>query len=173
MPSSSFPLTFAAEHGSVVFEVLLEDPRGTVTAPKFANVDPVTLERRNFRRYVGQDVPEGVRVLIDLPAPQTPGRNRYIAGLLVGIGFLMLLVLGRAVQKRAGARAISTRAAPMHQRPPSVSEHERIAQQIAALDTLHAQQHAPSDDVQIEYERRRSLLKRELAEALAGATAPR
>ena len=173
VPSSSFPLTFAAEHGSVVFEVLLEDPRGTVTAPKFANVDPVTLERRNFRRYVGQDVPEGVRVVIDLPAPQTPGRNRYIAGLLVGIGFLMLLVLGRAVQKRAGARAIPTRATPMHQRPPSVPEHERIAQEIAALDTLHAQQHAPSDDVQVVYERRRSLLKRELAEALAGATALR
>ena len=170
VPVSSFPLTFVAEHGSVVFEVLLEEPRGTVTASKFANVDPVTLERRNFRRYIGQDVKEGERVLIDLPAALAPGRNRYIAGLLVGIGFLMLLVLGRAVQKRAGARANPPRAELVYRRPADVPEHERRAQEIAALDALYAQQQAPSDEVRVAYERRRVVLKSELADALAGAT---
>ncbi len=170
VPVSSFPLTFVAEHGSVVFEVLLEEPRGTVTAPNFANVDPVTLERRNFRRYLGQDVKEGERVLIDLPAAPTAGRNRYIAGLLVGIGFLMLLVLGRAVQKRAGARATPTRAELVYPRPPAAPAHERLAHEIAALDALYAQQQAPSDEVRVAYERRRVVLKSELADALAGAT---
>ena len=169
VPSSSFLLTYAAEHGAVVFEVLLEEPLGTVTAAGFANVDPVTLERRNFRRYLGQDVKEGVRVRIDLPAAQTPGRNRYIAGLLVGIGVLMLLVLGRAVQKRAGAPTPSARAELRYQPAPQPPEHERIAQEIAALDALHAQQPSPSDEVRLAYEQRRTLLKSELADALAGA----
>lgn len=173
VPSSSFPLTYAAEHGAVVFEVLLEEPLGTVTAPKFANVDPVTLERRNFRRYVGQDVPDGVRVLIDLPAAQTPTRNRYIAGLLVAIGFLMLLVLGRAVQKRAGMRAAPTRAELLYPRAPDTPAHERIAQEIAALDALYSQHQSPSDDVRVAYEQRRARLKSELADALAGTTAAR
>jgi len=173
VPSGSFPLTYAAEHGAIVFEVLVEDALGTVSAVGFANVDPVTLERRNFRRYVGQDVKEGVRVLIDLPAAATPGRNRYIAGLLVAIGFLMVLVLGRAVRQRGGARAGGTPADQIYARAAQPPEQERLAQEIAALDALFARQQLPSDEVRAAYEKRRAGLKSELADALAGATTHR
>ncbi len=173
LPAESFPAEFVAERGAVVFEVLLEEPLGTVTAPGFANVDPVTLERRNFRRYLAQDVKDGVRVQVDLPASRTPFRNLYIAGLLVAIGALMLLMLMRAVQARKGARAVALHPAIARQYEPQALDHERLAQEIAALDALFAQQSAPADDVRVAYERRRAELKASLAGALAAVPAAR
>ncbi len=173
LPAKSFPAEFVAEHGAVVFEILLEEPMGTVTAPGFANVDPVTLERRNFRRYLAQDVKDGVRVLIDLPASRTPFRNLYIAGLLVAIGCLMLLMLLRAVQARKGARTVALHPAITRQYQPGALDHERLAQEIAALDALLAQQQSPTDEVRLAYERRRAELKASLADALAAVPASR
>lgn len=170
LPSSSFPLALSSESNAVVFEVLLEDPRGTVTAKGMTAVQPVTLEQRSFRRFLAQDVPAGTALVIEMPSAGMPTSNLYIAGLLVGLGFLMLLVLTRSTQ-RAAARAapagpVRPVTAALH---PDVLPADRLAQEIAALDALFAQQQAPSDDVRRAYEQRRGELRDALAAALAGS----
>ncbi len=178
LPASSFPINVTAEHGAVVFEILLEEPRGTVRGDGFAGVDPVTLENRTFRRFLAQDVKPGGDVTIELPTTRTPGRNLYIAGLLAAIGFLMLLVLSRAMQRRASRHAGAAvtpaalrakAAARAHEVPLS----ERLAQEIAALDATFARQVNPTDSVRAAYDERRQELKDALTEALATPNAVR
>jgi len=173
VPASSFPLSFVAEGGAVVFELLLEDPQGTVAAEGFANVDPVTLERRNFRRFLAQDVKDGLRVEVDLPDVSTPARNLYISGLLIGIGLLMMIVLARAVQQRGNAPSASGHLNAPATRPRMVPEHQRLAQEIAALDTMFDAQALPTADERATYEQRRAHLKDALAGALAVVTVAR
>jgi hypothetical protein len=165
VPNSSFPLSMRAEGGAVVFEVLLEEPQGFVTGKGFANVDPVTLEGRNFRRFLSQDVQPNAELIIELPSSGAPGRNLYIAGLLVAIGMLMMVVLMRSMQRRAANRvAVEPTLRPRESDAPM---HERLAQEIAALDETYARIAEPSDSVQKAYETRRSELKGALTAALA------
>ncbi len=56
----------------------------------------------------------------------------------------------------------------MAARLPEAPLHERLAQEIAALDATFARQASPSDSVQAAYDERR----RELNEALSAALAP-
>jgi len=174
LPSSSFPLALTSETTAVVFEVLLEDPRGTVAAKGMTAVQPVTLERRSFRRFLAQDVPAGTSLIIEMPSAGIPTSNLYIAGLLVGLGFLMLLVLTRSTQ-RSAARAAA--AGPMRSvsaaRQTDIPAADRLAQEIATLDALFAQQQAPGDEMRRAYEQRRGELRDALAAALAGAGAGR
>ena len=174
VPASNFPLAFTAERGAVVFEVLLEEPQGTVTGEGFTAVDPVTIEGRNFRRFLAQDVKDGARLIVELPTTRMPGRNLYIAGLLVGIGFMMLLVLMRAMGRRTASTSTETLAA--HRSGAARVEaplHERLAHEIAALDAVYAKQASPSDSMRATYEARRAELVDALAAALAGAPANR
>ncbi len=178
LPASSFPITYRAELGAVVFEVLLEEPQGTVFGPGFAAVDPVTLENRNFRRFLAQDMKPNAELTIELPTTRTPGRNLYIAGLLVAIGFLMLLVLSRAMQRRTAGRvrtAVSPNAirSMVIARAPETPLADRLAQEIAALDATFAKHATPSASMQAAYDERRRELKEALAEALATAGAKR
>lgn len=175
VPSSSFPLTLAAEHGAVVFEVLLEEPQGTIRSAGFTGVAPVSLEGRNFKRFLAQDVKPGAEIIVELPASRTPGRNMYIAGLLVGIGFLMLLVLSRAMQRRNRSSATDTLSARhgLADRAAAAPMHERLASEIAALDATFARQESPSDSVRAAYDERRAELVQALSEALAGTPAGR
>lgn len=166
LPNSSFPLALTSEAGAVVFEVLLEEPQGTVSGQGFTAVDPVSLEGRNFRRFLAQDVKPDTRIVIELPSTGTPGRNLYIAALLAAIGFLMLLVLSRSMQraanKRAGAPAVPT-LRPQESAAPLA---DRLAQEISALDATYARQQNPSESVQQAYTARRAELRAALAEAL-------
>lgn len=165
VPNSSFPLSMRAEGGAVVFEVLLEEPQGFVTGKGFANVDPVTLEGRNFRRFLSQDVQPNAELIIELPSSGAPGRNLYIAGLLVAIGMLMMVVLMRSMQRRAANRvAVEPTLRPRESDAPM---HERLAQEIAALDETYARIAEPSDTVKKAYDTRRSELKGALGVALA------
>ncbi|MFN9204391.1 MAG: hypothetical protein ACK6DP_15200 [Gemmatimonas sp.] len=166
LPNSSFPLALRSYGGAVVFEVLLEEPQGTVKAEGFTAVDPVTLEGRNFRRFLAQDVRPDVPLVIDLPSSATPGRNLYIAGLLVAVGFLMMLALTRSMQRAASKRG--TVAPTLRPREPVIPIADRLAQEIAALDATFARQESPSESVRIAYQQRRAELKDALAQALAG-----
>lgn len=180
LPLSAFPIQVRAERGAVVFEILIEEPQGAVFGAGFAAVEPVNLENRNFRRFLAQDVKEGIVTTIELPSGSATGRNLYIAALLVAIGLLMLLVLSRAMQRRASASADSTmramtvpgfsRVAPVL-RAPDAPMHERLAQEIAALDATFAKHSSPSASMQQAYDARRAELKEALAEALAVALA--
>lgn len=165
VPNSSFPLAMRAEQGAVVFEVLLEEAQGTVSGQGFANVDPVTLEGRNFRRFLAQDVKPDAQIVVELPSSGTPGRNLYIAGLLVAVGFLMMLALTRSMQRAASKRQpVAPTLRPVE---PEIPLADRLAQEIAALDAIYAKQEQPLASVTAAYEKRRAELKDALSEALA------
>ncbi|MEI6740218.1 MAG: hypothetical protein WCK74_07895 [Gemmatimonadaceae bacterium] len=170
MAAESFPVQLAAEHGATVFEILLEEPKGSVFGTGFANVDPVTLENRNFRRFLAQDVRDATPVTVELPTPSASGRNLYIAGLLSAIGCLMIVVLFRQGQRRAAAQRAAATTVPGFGRqalpPEPVPDRDRLAREIALLDATYARQDNPSASVTAAYEARRQELRDALAEAL-------
>ncbi len=102
VPASSFPLSIPVAKETQIFEVLIEDEKGTVTAPKIKEVAPVVLEKRNFRRFMGPDVPINSVVKIDLPTPakQTDIDPRFMVALTVLIGGSMVFALARALRRR-------------------------------------------------------------------------
>jgi hypothetical protein len=165
LPNSSFPLAMTVQDGAVVFELLVEEAQGTVTGPGVTAVGPVTLEGRNFRRFLAQDMKPDTRIVVELPSSGLPTRNLYIAGLLVGLGFLMLLVLLRSMQRASSRREQAT--AALRRNPDDVPTADRLAQEIAALDAMYARQEQPSESVQKAYTQRRAELKQALTEALA------
>ncbi|WP_396213097.1 hypothetical protein [Gemmatimonas sp.] len=167
LPNSSFPLRVRSDVGVVVFEVLVEEAQGTVKGQGFTAVDPVSLEGRNFRRFLSQDLKPNSDLVIELPSTGTPGRNLYIAGLLVAVGFLMMLALTRSMQKAANQRG--NVAPTLRPQEPTIPLGERLAQEIAALDATYARHENPSDMVKAAYEGRRAELKAALAQALAEA----
>ncbi|HYW33345.1 MAG TPA: hypothetical protein VE869_17715 [Gemmatimonas sp.] len=176
IPASSFPLSFNAERGAVVFEVLLEESQGTVTADGFTAVAPVTLEGRIFKRFLAQDLKADTRVLVELSTTRMPGRNLYIAALLAAVGFLMLLALSRAVQRRTpvtSTGALAARRGAVGGRAAQAPMHERLAQEIAALDATYGAIAEPSPSVRNAYDRRRAELVDALSDALAETSAAR
>ena len=171
LPSSSFPLRVRSETPVVVFEVLVEEAQSVARGKGFTAVDPVALEGRNFRRFLAQDVKAEADLVIEVPAGAASGRNLYIAGLLVAVGFLMMLALTRSMQRSAAkARAAAPTLRPQE---PELPLGDRLAQEIAALDAIYARQESPSVSVTAAYESRRAELKAALAQALAEAPAGR
>ncbi len=171
LPASSFPLRVRSESPVVVFEVLVEEPQSFVRGQGFTAVDPVALEGRNFRRFLAQDLKADAELVVEVPAGATPGRNLYIAGLLVAVGLLMMLALTRSMQRAAAKRGVV--APSLRPAEPTVPLADRLAQEIAALDAIYARQESPSDAVTAAYEARRAELKAALAQALAEAPAGR
>ncbi|MBC8087423.1 MAG: hypothetical protein H7Z40_09155 [Phycisphaerae bacterium] len=163
LPNESFPLPFVVEHGAVVLEVLLEDPMGTVTGGGLVVTDPVTLENRNFRRFLAQDVADGASIEIKLPSGPSVGRNMYIAGLLVAIGTIMLLILWRAMQRNRAPAYVGLPPVRVKEAPLT----DRLAREIADLDATFARYDSPNDAVKLAYEERRAELKDALAAAMA------
>lgn len=169
--SDDFPLQYRAEYGAVVFEVLLEEPEARVFGDGFQEVDAVTLENRRFKRYLSQDVSDGSPITVEVPSG-TPKNKVYGIGALVAVGFLLLLFLTRSMQRRANKHVGTDVSAPSlrvnaKSTGPAVPLHDRLAQEIVALDTVYARQKSPSASVTKAYEQRRAELKDALAEALA------
>ncbi len=102
VPAQNFPMSIPVEKETQIFEVLIEDEKGKVTAPKLKEVAPVVMEKRNFRRFLGPDVPAKSVVVIDLP---TASKNvdldpRYMVALTILIGGTMVFALARALKRR-------------------------------------------------------------------------
>ena len=163
LPNESFPLPFVVEYGAVVLEVLLEDPMGTVTGAGLLGTDPVTLENRNFRRFLAQDVPNGASIEIRLSSGPSVGRNMYIAGLLGAIGTIMLLILWRAMQRNRAPSYVGLPPVRVKEAPLA----DRLAREIADLDATYARYESPIDSVKHAYEERRAELRDALAAELA------
>lgn len=169
--SNDFPLQYRAEYGAVVFEVLMEEPGAKVFGDGFQEVDAVTLENRRFKRYLSQDVADGSPITVEVPST-TGTSNVYLIGVLVAVGFLLLLVMTRSMQRRTNKHVGAEVSAPSlrvnaKSSGAAVPLHERLAQEIVALDTIYARQSAPSESVTKAYELRRAELKVALADALA------
>lgn len=100
VPASSFPLNVRIDRPTEVYEVLIEEPSGTVTGAQLKEVDAVSLEKRMFRRFLASNIPANVASVIDLPRA-TEGRvdSRYLIGITVIIGGSMVFALARALRK--------------------------------------------------------------------------
>ena len=69
LPAKAFPLKLPLEKETGVYEILIEEKAGNVTGPRIKEMDPVTVDERDFRRFLASDMPENSMAVIDLPAP--------------------------------------------------------------------------------------------------------
>lgn len=167
LPSRAFPLSIPAERATEVLEVLIEDSRGAATGARLGEVDPVTVDGRQFRRFLARDVPANGVLRIDVPASAPLSRSRYIAVVALALGAALLLVLARTIWGRRGA----ARAAPASI-PEWANDPDRLARRIAALDTEFERCQNPGPEARETYELRRAELKARLADRLGGRSRP-
>jgi len=102
LPAKSFPLKLPLEKETGIYEMMIEEKAGSVTGPHVREVDPVTVEGRNFRRFLASDMPENSVAVIDLPPPP-PDRAidpRYMVAITLLIGGTMVVALARALRRR-------------------------------------------------------------------------
>ncbi len=163
---AAFPASFLIEAPTGLLEVLLEDPQAQVTGGGLAEVSPTAIEGRTFRRFQAQDVGAPSVVTVTVPALPRPRRTPTLA-LIVVVASVMVIALLVALRRsgRAPRRAV---VAPL----PRESETDTLAREIAELDAAFDRGGA-SDAERIQYEQRRAILKRRLAERLAPHRDPR
>jgi hypothetical protein len=102
LPAKAFPLKLPLEEDTGVYEIMVEEKTGSVSGPHLKEVDPVTVDERNFRRFLATDVPVNSLAVIDLPAPP-PTHNidsRYLVALTLVLGGSMVLALAQALRRR-------------------------------------------------------------------------
>jgi hypothetical protein len=102
LPAKAFPLSLPLEKATGIYEIMIEEKAGSVIGPHVREVDPVTVEARNFRRFLASDVPENSVAVIDLPPPP-PDRAidpRYMVAITLLIGGTMVLALAQALRRR-------------------------------------------------------------------------
>lgn len=159
LPPSAFPLSLPVEGRVATLEVLIEDATGTVDGALLQPADTVNIDGRFFRRFVGSDVPAASVARISLEAPAPDRRWLHLTGILIALGLLMLLALGRSVrQPRPAVVGWNGELGP---------SPEELARRIAALDAAFQRRRAPSPEERGEYERTRGGLKAQLTEAIA------
>lgn len=102
LPAKAFPLKLPLEKETGIYEIMIEEKTGSVTGPHLREVEPVTVDERNFRRFLASDMPENSVAVIDLPAPP-PTHSidpRYMLALTLVLGGAMVLALARALRRR-------------------------------------------------------------------------
>jgi len=163
LPAASFPLSIPLERSADVLEVLVEDAGGDVEGAALVSVDPVTVDGRNFKRYLARNSPAAGVVRVSVTAaPRMSRRSLYVSLLAIAVGAAMLVALGASFARRTPRAAI----APA---PPTASrgDAELLARAIADLDaTLEARAGLTPDD-RARHVAQRAELKRRLAAALA------
>jgi hypothetical protein len=163
VPAKDFPLALPVERPTPVLEVLIEEPSGSASGARLAEVDPVSLEGRTFRRFLASDAPANGVATLTLPRAAMGRRGLYIAAIVTAILAAMLVALARAFRRR---RPIG---ATVHV-PPRPDDPERLAREIAALDAAFERLPAPTREARANYDGRRAELKERLTRALAART---
>ena len=102
LPAKSFPLKLPLEKATEVYEILIEDKTGNVSGPHIKEVDPVTVDERNYRRFLANDMPEKSVAVIDLPPPPSSRTvdPRYMLAITLVIGGAMVVALAQALRRR-------------------------------------------------------------------------
>jgi hypothetical protein len=102
LPAGDFPLRLPVEEENSILEVMIEEKGGKVTGPHLKEVDSVTVDGRDFRRFLGSDVPRNSVTTIDLPPPPATHTidPRYLVALTLVIGGSMVLALAQALRRR-------------------------------------------------------------------------
>lgn len=157
LPISQKDVAIALETDVPVMEVLVEDPRGTAVGAGLTEVDPVQVDGRPFKRFLGQDLK--APATLTLTAPGEPGSGSSLRVLLVvtAVGAAMLLGLGMAFMRR-GPSAFARRREPTP---------EALAAEIAALDAAFEQVANPTEEQKAEHYLQRAQLKGRLSAVLA------
>lgn len=102
LPAKAFPLKLPLEKATGIYEILIEEMAGSVTGPHLREVDPVTADERNFRRFLASDMPENSVAVIDLPPPP-PSRSidpRFLVAITLVLGGSMIVALAQALRRR-------------------------------------------------------------------------
>jgi hypothetical protein len=100
LPATSFPLSIPIQQPTQIFEVLVEDEKGTVTGAKLKEQNPVVLDTRSFRRFLADDVPQNAVSVINLPGIRRATIDRrFLIALTVIIGASMIAALARALRR--------------------------------------------------------------------------
>ncbi len=102
LPAKSFPLALPLEKETGIYEILIEEKAGSVTGPHLREMDQVTVDERNFRRFLASDMPENSVAVVDLPAPATTRAidPRYMVAITLVIGGTMVVALAQALRRR-------------------------------------------------------------------------
>jgi hypothetical protein len=161
LDADAFPLKVPVQFATGVLEVLAEDAQATVTAPKLAETAPAAMDGRNFRRFLGNDVPSSGVLEMDLPGSGQAQKTRVVISLVAAIGLAMLVSLARAFGRRtvpAGTGLASAAAADR--------EAERIARKIADLDAKFERERDADEATRARYNAERGALKQALTDAL-------
>lgn len=156
-----FPLKIPVQFATGVLEVLAEDPQATVAAPKVAETAPTSIDGRNFRRFLGNDIPASGVLEMDLPGSGQAQKTRIVISLVAAIALAMLVSLARAFGRRRGPQSPGLALAVAADR-----EAERLARQIADLDAKFERARDPGDGERTAYEQERTRLKNALTTAL-------
>ena len=159
VPASDFPLAVPIAEPVDVLEVLVEDPGASASGGGLAEQQPVALEGRSFRRFLGQDVRSGSAVTITLGAPTGSGSNRFLLVPIVATAGIMAIALAFALTRR--------RKVPVVPRDETPADAAHLARDIAELDDAFERVASPTDAERESYRARRDALKARLAEALA------
>ena len=101
LPAKSFPLSLPLEKETGIYEILIEEKAGTVTGPHLREVDPVTVDERNFRRFLASDMPQNSVAVINLPPPPARAIDpRYLVAITLVLGGSMVVALAQALRRR-------------------------------------------------------------------------
>lgn len=153
----TFPFTLAVEHPTSVLEVLAEEDLARVSGASLRQVEAARTQGRVFRRFLGQDVPAGEEVRVDVPATSAATRTEW----LVAIGLSLLLVMAGALAIALRRRRGGTPATAAAQAPSA----DALLAAIAALDARREAGDATLGDE--EYAAQRSALKARATAAMA------
>ena len=164
VPASDFPLEIPVADPVSVFEVLVEDPGATASGGGLSEQQPVSLEGRSFRRFLGQNVRSGAKLVINVGAPTAPRGSRIVLMPVVVAAVIMALALAFALTRRRSAPVVVDTEAP--------EDAAHIARDIAELDDAFERVASPSDAEREAYHERRDALKARLATALAKEEVP-
>ena len=102
LPAKSFPLQLPLDKDTGVYEILIEEKTGNVTGPRIKEVEPVTVDERNFRRFLASEMPENSVAVIDLPAPPSSRAidPRFLVAITLVLGGSMVVALAQALRRR-------------------------------------------------------------------------
>ncbi len=166
--ADAFPLKVPVQFTTGVLEVLAEDPQATVVAPKITETAPASIDGRNFRRFLGNDVPASGVLEMDLPGSGQAQKTRIVISMVAAIALAMLVSLARAFGRRTTGRSGVAATAAEADR-----QAERLARQIADLDAKFERTRDPGDAERASYQAERTRLKDALTSALISRDASR
>jgi len=158
LPRNALPITIPIDQPTSVLEVLLEEPKATVSGTSITEVAPTATSGRTFRRFLGQNIALS-RLLIDVPFTLGDARSLYFVVVAGVCGAAMVAAIVVAARRRGDAIPASV-ASPA--RPTDALLHA-----IATLDARFETAPASSAEDRAAYEAERARLKSRLAAALA------